>query len=138
MLYFLDHIYANMSKNIVNVTVMNFALSDHLPTFAVRRYFKEPKEEKHNTIKYHNFKGINIEAFKSTLVDSPWDTVFIFDDIDDSLAAWEELFFQAVDQHAPVKQKRVRKVNQPHWLTKEILNQLSERDSLLKKRFSSY
>ena len=57
----------------------------------------------------------------------------MFDDVNDSLAAWENIFSQAIDQHAPIMHKRVRKVKQPRWLTRDILDQLSKRDTLLKK-----
>ena len=131
----LDHIYANRSKNIVGVLVLSYALSDHLPTFAVRKNFKQSKQDKqeHSAIKYRNIKGIDDEAFKSTLANSPWDTAFVFDDVNDSLAAWEDIFSQAIDLHAPIKHKQIRKVKQPRWLTRDILDQLSKRDNLLKK-----
>ena len=71
----LDHIYTNRSKNIVDVLVLKYALSDHLP-------------------------GQEI--------------------------------FQAIDMHAPIMHKRVRKVKQPRRLTRDILDQLSKRDTQLK------
>ena len=124
----MDHIYANRSKNIVDVLVPNYALSDHLPTFVVRKYFKQSKQDKqgHSAIKYRNIKDIDEKAFKSTLANSP----FVFDDVNDSLATWEDIFSQAIDQHVPIMHKRVRKVKQPR---RDILDQLSKRDTLLKK-----
>ena len=73
----LDHVYTNRSKNIVDVLVLKYALSDHLP-------------------------GQEI--------------------------------FQAIDMHAPTmhKRPRVRKVKQPRRLTRDILDQLSKRDTQLK------
>lgn len=50
--------------------------------------------------------------------------MFVFEDVNDSLAAWEDLFSQAIDLHTPIMHKR---------LTKDILDQLSNRDTLLKK-----
>ena len=58
------------------------------------------------------------------------DTAFV---LDDSLADWEDIFSQVINQHAPIMYKRVRKVKQPQWLTRDILDQLSKRDTLLKK-----
>ena len=69
------HIYTNRSKNIVDVLVLKYALSDHLP-------------------------GQEI--------------------------------FQAIDMHAPIMHKRVRKVKQLRRLTRDILDQLSKRDTQLK------
>jgi hypothetical protein len=70
--------------------VENYALSDHLPTFAVRKYFKQSKStNSHDSITYRDLKNLNISAFKNMLANSPWDTAFVFDDINDVLATWE-------------------------------------------------
>jgi len=126
---------SNIFRDIMDVLVLSYALSDHLPTFAVRKYFKQSKQDKqeHKAIKYRNIKGIDDKAFISTLANSPWDTAFVFDDVNDSLAAWEDIFSQAVDLHTPIVHKWVRKVRQPQWLTRDILDQLSKRDTLLRK-----
>ena len=88
----LDHTYR--SKNIVAVVVLKYALSDHLPTFAVRKYLKQPKQDKqqHSAMKCRNIKGIDDRAFKFTLANFPWDTAFVIDDVNGSLAAWEDMF----------------------------------------------
>ena len=89
-----------------------------------------------NQLTFNNLqrpKDFNISAFKNTLANSPWDTAFVFDDINDVLATWEAIFFQAIDQHAPTKQKRIAKSKQPQWINGDILNQLKIRDNLLSK-----
>ena len=48
----------------------------------------------------------------------------MFDDVNDSLAAREDIFSEAVDLHVPIM---------PRWLTRDILDQLSKRDTLLRK-----
>ena len=130
----LDHIYSNSSHHITSIHAPNYGLSDHLPVFAVRKYFRQPKQTRgHNTMTYRNLKNIDENAFKATLRNSPWDTAFIFDDIDDCLSAWESIFGQAVDSHAPLKQKRITNKTQPDWMTSQILDQLKHRDHLLKR-----
>ena len=52
-------------------------------------------------IRYRNMKRFEEEHFKLTLEHTPWDTVFVFDEIDDMLESWENLFTNAVDQHCP-------------------------------------
>lgn len=64
----LDHTYR--SKSIVAVVVLKYALSDQLPTFAVRKYFKQSKQE-HSAIKCRNIKGVDDRAFKFTLANFP-------------------------------------------------------------------
>ena len=63
----------------------------------------------------------------------PWDSAFLFDNIDDQLDTWQKLFISVVDEHAPRKSKRVRKQRQPEWMSPEILKCINERDKLLKR-----
>ena len=51
----------------------------------------------------------------------------MFDDVNDSLSAWEDIFSQAIDQHAPIMHKRVRKVKQPRWLTRHFTSAVKKR-----------
>jgi hypothetical protein len=74
----LDHIYTNKCQHITAALVENYALSDHLPTFAVRKYFKQSKStNSHDSITYRDLKNLNIYAFNNMLANSPWDTAFI-------------------------------------------------------------
>ena len=78
-------------------------------------------------------KRFDEEQFKLTLEHTPWDTVFVFDEIDDMLESWENLFTNAVDQHCPWWYKRVALVNQTPWMSNAIIDQLRLRDTLLKR-----
>ena len=52
----------------------------------------------------------------------------MFDDTDDILEAWTDLFLQVVDKNIPVKQHRVKCKTQPEWLTPDILDAMKTRD----------
>ena len=52
----------------------------------------------------------------------------LFDDTDDIMEAWLDLFLQVADQHVPIKQHRVKHKNQPQWLSPEILEAMKCRD----------
>ena len=43
-----------------------------------------------NNIQYRNMKMFDAELFKQTLMQTPLDSVFIFDEIDDMLDSWEK------------------------------------------------
>ena len=73
-----------------------------------------------------------MEQFKATLKETPWDSVFIFDDIDDMLSSWELLFNTALDSNCPWRVKRVAKARKLPWLNSSVTKQLRERDRLLK------
>ena len=109
--------------------------SDHLPVFAVRKYARSEATKKSNThhcIRYRSMKNLNEAEFQSNLRQAPWDTVFLFDDIDDILYNWESLFNSVIDPLCLWRVKRVTKANQVSWLNGLILRQLETRDACLK------
>lgn len=73
-----------------------------------------------------------MEQFKATLKETPWDSAFIFDDIDDMLSLWKLLFNTALDSNSPWQVKRVAKARKPPWLNSSVSRQLRERGRLLK------
>ena len=101
----LDHIHTNNPQRIQNIVCPNIGLSDHLPVFAVRLFSRNNErnhQQKGNTyIKYRKLKVFIEEQFKSTLKETPWDSIFVFDDIDDVLSSWESLFNSALDSNCP-------------------------------------
>lgn len=73
-----------------------------------------------------------MEQFKATLKETPWDSAFSFDDIDDMLSSWKLLFNTALDSNSPWQVKRVAKARKLPWLNSSVSRQLRERDRLLK------
>ena len=88
----------------------------------------QPPKTDHYTISYRSFKNSNEDKFTEDLQSVPWDTIKIFDDTDDIMEAWLDLFLQVVDKHIPIKQHRVKQKNQPQWLSPEILDAMKCRD----------
>ena len=88
----------------------------------------QPPKMSHYTISYRSFKNFDESKFVEDLQSVPWDTIKLFDDTDDILEAWLDLFLQVVDKHVPLKQHRVRHKNQPQWLSSEILDAMKCRD----------
>ena len=84
----LVHIYSNHPQQILNISTLNCGLSDHVPIFAVRKYNKEHASssmQKNQNIRYCDMKQFDENRFKEALSQAPWDTVFVFDDIEDML-----------------------------------------------------
>lgn len=90
-------------------------------------HVQSPKRN-HYTIFYRSFKDVNVAYFSADLQSVPWDTIKLFEDTDDILEAWSDLFLQVVDKHMPVKQHRVKYKNQPQWFTPKILEAIKSRD----------
>ena len=71
--------------------------------------------------------------FYHTLNETPWDTAFVFDDINDIADAWYCLFNNAIDEHAPLVTKRIKKRVKPQWLTDDITILINKRNDLFKR-----
>ena len=65
-------------------------------------------------------------------MNAPWDTCFVFDDIDDVAASWERIYNDASDLCCPWQEKKVRQKYQAPWITRPVLDQFRIRDSLVK------
>ena len=106
----LDHIYSNHSQRIRNVICHNIGLADHLPIFVVRKYARENfncHPGKPASIKYRDIQRFNQEQFVEALRQAPWDTAFVFEEIDDVLNGWEQIFNSVVGSFCPWREKRI-------------------------------
>lgn len=59
----------------------------------------------HKYITYRSYKNLNESEFLKTLSETPWDSAYVFEDVDDILDAWYCLFNEAVNIHMPLKKK---------------------------------
>ena len=124
----IDHVYSNCPENVNSLYVPKIGLSDHFPIFITRKMHNQPPKNVHFTIAYRSFKNFNEAEFIEDLQTVPWDTIKLFEDIDDIMDAWLDLFLQVVDKHVPIKQHRVKHKNQPEWMSAEILEAIKCRD----------
>ena len=124
----IDHIYTNCPENVNSLDIPKIGLSDHFPVFFTRKMHVQPPKRKHYTISYRSFKTFDEAKFVDDLKLVPWDTIKLFDDTDDIMEAWLDLFLQVVDKHVPLKQHRVKHKNQPQWMSPEILEAIKCRD----------
>ena len=128
----LDHVYTTHPGFVNEISVPDSGLSDHLPVFIRRKYSKKQRDQTHSTIEYRDFKNLNANELLHDLECTPWDIAFVFDDLNDVLITMETMLNDVLDRHIPLKSKRVKKPNQPAWMTKEILSSMKTRDKLLK------
>ena len=81
----------------------------------------------------HDTKNLSKEQFIAALKEEPWDSAFIFDDPDDIVDAWYDIFHGVRDRFLPLKHKRVKRKSQPKWFINHIIDGFKERDKLLTK-----
>jgi hypothetical protein len=132
----------NTSKSLLDVILVShperfavsgntqLGISDHDLVYLVRKQ-KLPKP-KARLIEFRSLKNFDRSAFISDLKNVPWDSSYVYDDVDDVWLHWSSLFKQVLDNHAPVKQVRLRS-NQLPWINADIQNQIRLRNHLYRK-----
>ena len=91
------------------------------------RKWKLPKPPP-KLISYRSMKRFDADIFLQDLNSVPWDSAFIYDDIDDIWAHWYKLFTEVIDRHAPLKRKLIRG-NTVSW-TPKIIQAINTRNRL--------
>ena len=124
----IDHIYTNFDENIAHVHVCKIGISDHYAVFGNRKLNNCVKSNTHQTITYRSFKNFDENMFISDMHDVPWETIEYFNDINDIVEVWNNMFLEVVNKHAPLKLHRIKRKYQPDWLTPQILDIIKERD----------
>ena len=126
----IDLIFVNNSHRIVRNGVIPCSLSDHSLVFCV---FKSgvPKAPP-RTIEYRSYKHYNKQSFLQDLKDADWSAVVDDSDINTTVNNWCKQFIDLADQHAPIKNMKVKGISIP-WMTVEISQAMHDRDYHLKK-----
>ena len=131
----IDHAYTNKPENIVEVCVPCYAISDHYPVCLTRKLSNKNKSEsKHKTITYRSMNNFDTSAFLSDLETQPWSTLDIFDNPNDALNFFMQMFESVLNQHAPQRCKRVKRQLQPNWFNEEISEAGKQRDYFHKRK----
>ena len=130
----IDHIYVSTKDRIIETCVPVCGLSDHCPIFITwnKKGVKIPKGF-HKIINCRNFSKFNEEDFLKELSQAPFNNVYQFNNPEEALTIWENIFLLVYNKHAPVQQKRVKHSPKPPWITKEIENAIHLREKLLER-----
>ena len=79
----------------------------------------------------YNFKNFNFDNFRRDIESAPFHIASVFDDPDDVLWAWQSLFVNICDEHAPWKEVKIRSRSAP-WITNEIRHKINKRFKIFK------
>ena len=124
----IDHIYTNSKQHIHEINIAKETLSDHYLVRFTRKTKNKQSFSTHTTISFRSFKHMNEEEFLSDLSRLPLTAVQSFDNPDNALEYFTQLFTEVLNKHAPIKQKRVKHSHQPDWFTSEIANAIKCRN----------
>ena len=122
-------------KDSVGITgVFPFGISDHNLIYATLRLKNKKPSPKFITTR--NFKRLDEERFKTERETAPFHVASVFDDEEDVLWAWQHLFNSICDEHAPLKQVKIRSISAP-WISNAIRYKMNRRYKLFKAALAS-
>ena len=126
----LDVILALDTKQVQMATVMENSISDHDLVYVTLRLKKACSKPVYITTR--GFKNYIPFDFNSDVSLAPSSIVDVFDDVEDKLCAFDLLFTEILDHHAPVKTFKVRGKPNP-CVTDDIRGLMKTRDDWCKK-----
>ena len=90
--------------------------------------------QKPRMIMYRSYKKFNLEAFQKDIVNIPESYLSMFDDPSDTYWAYEKMFLEVLNEHAPMKCRTVKKPQLP-YMNSEIRKEMFKRNSLRNKYY---
>ena len=117
----------------MHVTGIDIELSDfhNMVCWATKAKHAPPAVK---TIKYRSYKRFNDEQFKQDVSSMPFHVSEIFDSVDDRFWFCHKLLTDAIDEHAPIKQRKV-KHNQVPYMNNELRRSINVRNMYKRKYY---
>ena len=126
----IDAIATNKPELVRTTGVLPLDITDHSIVYATLRL--KSKTPPPIVITVRHFKQFNTENFKADMERTPFYIASVFDDMEDILWAWNQLFRGVCDPHAPLKEIKVRRVSSP-WINNTIRLKMNHRFKLFKR-----
>ena len=123
----LDLILTSNKKKTLVSDVVDTQISDHLLVFTILR--SRAPRSRSRKICVRSFKNFNRDKFIQDLQMAPFSIVDVFDEVDDKLYAFEQLYHEILNEHAPLKQTIVRG-NQVPYMTEQWRKAIRHRNKL--------
>lgn len=133
----IDHIYTNCIDFVNESFVSCLSLSDHFPVcFTYHKHGTVPRynDVNHKTITYRSFKNFDEVLFQKHIACT--NSFFEMETITDpniALNTFCNLICGILNKHAPIKEKRIKRDQQPGWFTQELQSLIYKRDACHKK-----
>ena len=124
----IDLIITSVSHKLSHHGACNLGISDHHLIYAAINL----RRPRHNSVFrfIRDLKNVNITALQHEFATAPWNICDIFDDIDDSVWAWETLYNYIIDHHIPIRKVKIRSNSLP-WMSSSLRKEMNKRYKLL-------
>ena len=126
----IDLCLINTPSHVVDAGVLSLSISDHSLIYAIRKAHYVQGVPK--TVHIRSMKQFNREHYLRDLEQKNWHNVYCSEDPNVMWKIWKENLMSAIDNHAPLRSRRVKNWKSP-WITKELRQKIRHRDSLKKK-----
>ena len=116
--------------------VLDLSISDHLPIFYVRKKTREHNPKK--IIHGRSYKKYNVENYQNDITsDKKWDIFWSCEpDVDMLWDVMYDIIVSHADDHCPTVKMCVNE-NCPYWYTKELIEEINQKNFLYKKAKAS-
>ena len=112
----LDLLITSTPNPFISAKLIKAGISDHFPIcgvlFTKSDQVNKPKHRINETRKVD--LEANHETFLNELRSIPWNLMDLFQNPDDKLYVWEKLFTPVMNEHFPIKKKRIRRNSHPY------------------------
>ena len=125
-----DVILVSNPDSVQSSDVLDLTVSDHCLVFAVLN-LRAPRQAT-NYIITRSFRKYNADQFANDIAHIPWDTIDLMDSVDEKLDAFNDLFLNCLNAHAPLKTVKLQRKPNP-FITDEIKDLIKTRDSMHRK-----
>ena len=130
----IDLVITSQPSKIQTSGSIDLGISDHHLIFAVFKVARSNPKPK--VISTRNYKLLDTQQLRSDFDQAPWHITGLFDDIDDSVYAWQYLYNEILHYHLPPRDVRIRDKSLP-WINTSTRKEMNKRYKLLKKAKSS-
>ena len=87
-------------------------------------------------ISVRNYKQFQVDQFRADITAAPFHVARVFKDKDDVLWAWNKLFKDICNLHAPTNRVKIRSQSSP-WINNDIRRKMNLRYKLFKRAVST-
>ena len=131
----IDVLFSSNHDKVRFCDVVPISLSDHYMVIATWGKSRPPPAN-HKYIVSRDLKKIDMNKLKEDLSKVSWDDVLSESDVDNAYQNFETKFNNVLNDHAPIRKKRVRNKETP-WMNRSIMQKMRERDKMKKQAKSS-
>ncbi len=95
---------------------MPITISDNYMIVIVRKINIHCKQKRHKKIEFRNLKYFNADHFQADLRSQEWELLDNQSGVDKMWDTWKTAFMTVLDEHAAIREKRVKNKPSVPWL----------------------